>query len=492
MLIHTDESQSHATQDSQISSPLDGGSNQSETTAATPATLGSPKAKPRRDDKNYSCDYPGCDKAYSRPARLAEHQRSHTNERPFVCENEGCDKTFLRSSHLKHHVKSAHDDVRDYPCDWPGCDRAFSTGQRMRYHRKRHDEKEQFRCKGHPPCDQIFRKQETLDRHVLAVHLNDKPYTCDHVDEETGQMCGRKFGQSHQLVSHREHQHGADRYWCNLCETDDVMMADPNGPPPVRILAPVGFRTHGELQRHVKEQHPPLCEECGQVCATSGQLKAHIDIHHGTGAGEKNFACEYDGCGRTFTKKGNLNVHVRGVHEKQKRFVCGEFDLSQSKHTPGWDGHGACGRPFVTKGSLENHVRTQHLHLPDKSEARKLKRQQRQADRIDESTAPSTIGPLTGTGYQEARHIACVVMPCVQRFSRAYDLEMHLELVHGFPGLAAMEAAVEQEAVSGGRFWIGGSGDEDEDEEDALLAQRLNRALNANFPQDAYHLSVEQ
>lgn len=30
--------------------------------------------------KKWVCDYPGCDKSYSRPVRLEEHQRSHTGE----------------------------------------------------------------------------------------------------------------------------------------------------------------------------------------------------------------------------------------------------------------------------------------------------------------------------------------------------------------------------------------------------------------------------
>ena len=30
--------------------------------------------------KRYACDFDGCDKAYSKPARLAEHQRSHTGD----------------------------------------------------------------------------------------------------------------------------------------------------------------------------------------------------------------------------------------------------------------------------------------------------------------------------------------------------------------------------------------------------------------------------
>ena len=119
-----------------------------------------------------------------------------------------------------------------------------------------------------------------------------------------------------------------------------------------------------------------------------------------------------------------------------------------------------------------------------------MKRQQRQPNdgsaQISAQPAADaqtlSMGRLTGAGYEDDRFIACVVVPCNHRFGRAYDLEVHLEAVHGYPSLAAMEAAVEQEALSGGQFWLGGS--EDENVEDADLALRLNRALKSEVEED--------
>jgi len=443
-----------------------------------------PRSKEPRE-KRYACDFPDCGKAFSRPVRLAEHQRSHTNDRPFVCSHGGCDKAFLRDSHLKHHVKSVHENRRDWVCDWPGCDKAFATGQRMRNHRKTHDDKEQCKC---TKCGQYFRKQETLQRHIVAVHMQDKPYICDHMNEGTGVVCGRKFKQSQQMIGHQNREHSGIRFWCTLCSTDamhvDPVMT-PEGPP----AGQVGFRTHGEYQQHVKEVHPPTCEECGHVCQTTHQLKAHIEIQHESIDKRRNFPCTYPDCGKAFTKKGNLNVHVRAVHDKKKEFVCGQVELKVSKTFPGWDGHGACGRHFGSKKGLENHIITQHLLLPgitgDGNAKAKAKRIQ--DDQDDQSPAtntpnstmlPTATKRLTGKAFDD-RELACTVVPCPSRFMRTYDLEVHLELVHGMTSLAAMEAAVEQEALSGGQFWIGGSEDEDEDDE-ALLARRLDQALYAD------------
>lgn len=157
---------------------------------------------------------------------------------------------------------------------------------------------------------------------------------------------------------------------------------------------------------------------------------------------------------------------------------------------PAWDGKGACGRPMVSRAALESHVRTQHLHLPRLGGKKPSKRgkdldteseeHSQQDTRMGNAPAAvpqSTIGLLTGVGYEESRPIACSIVPCPQRFHRAYDLELHLEACHGFTSLAAMESALEQEALSGGQFWIGGS--EDEDTEDSHLAHRLQHALNA-------------
>ena len=354
----------------------------------------------------------------------------------------------------------------------------------MRTHRKRHEEKEQLKCTGYPPCEQYFRKPETLQRHIATVHLKDKPYMCDYVHEETGQVCGRKFNQMNVLSQHMDREHSGNRFWCNICSPDaghDEMMD--LGGEDVQDGA-VGFATYGQLQNHMKEQHPPTCADCGHVCDTQAQLRAHIDIQHGNLEERRNFVCDWPDCGRGFTSKGNMMVHKRSVHEQQK-FVCGQVDLQSSKTVPAWDGRGACGRGFSTKATLERHVRAQHLHLPDLPKGKEKRRQRRErmelapAETTDQvpGLADSVGSRLTGARYEEERFLGCTVVPCPQRFLRVYDLELHLESAHGYNSLAAMEAAVEQEARSGGQFWIGdldGGGDQD-----FLLAQKLEMALHA-------------
>ncbi|KAF2155976.1 hypothetical protein K461DRAFT_290945 [Myriangium duriaei CBS 260.36] len=457
-------------------------------------------------EKNFLCDFPGCGKAYNRPVRLAEHQRSHTNERPFVCKHEGCGKSFLRDSHLKHHVKSQHENLRDWVCDWPGCGQAFATGQRMRTHRKRHEDREQFRCTGFPPCEQQFRKQETLERHIASVHLKDAPYVCEHLDEESGQACEKRFKQASGLSWHREREHESTKpkHFCNQCtpaadEADNTSQQNANGPE----AKLTGFSSYSELQVHIKDVHPPTCNHCGHVCSTASQLKAHMDIEHVDLEERRTIPCQEPTCARKFTKKGNMLVHYRSAHEEQK-FVCGQFAVGGSKIVPEWDGIGACGRGFATKASLEKHVRTQHLNLPLQPSRGKEKRKQRKA-RMSEHDhghihgdddeyghehrttrdagsgldhGEATIFP--GVEYQAFGQLPCAIAVCQQRFEHMSGLESHLETVHGFSALAALDAAeavCEKEALTGGRFWVGGEEGSGLVEDDHEFANCLTQAL---------------
>lgn len=40
---------------------------------------------PSRTEKRYKCAYEGCDRAYTKPSRLAEHEMTHRNEVRIVC-----------------------------------------------------------------------------------------------------------------------------------------------------------------------------------------------------------------------------------------------------------------------------------------------------------------------------------------------------------------------------------------------------------------------
>lgn len=407
-------------------------------TPATPASTTSTRYP--SEFKTHLCPFESCTKAFNRPARLQEHLRSHYNERLFACTHDGCDKTFLRASHLNHHTKSAHSGVRDYVCDRAGCGKSFVTGSRLRRHLAAHDGRDKYRCTEYPPCRETFRKHSTLQRHIMMAHLKQKPFPCPHADPVTGQQCSMAFETAGHLRAHESRLHTDKRFSCTECSQTALENNDDNNKNSVTT-----FPTYALLQAHIRTAHPPQCPGCLITCSTSRELRRHLEVAHGNVSVEerKVFPCTVPGCDRSFTKKGNLTVHVRTVHEGEKRFACGETDLSSSKKVAGWDGLG-CGKRYGTKLALEEHVRTAHLGFPNAKAERRQRlglasrnndtSQQRNSNDNDDINM-STLTTLTGAGYAEesGRHIPCFIETCAHRFHRDYDLWVHMSGKHGCP-----------------------------------------------------------
>lgn len=347
----------------------------------TPASTPPAPNTPRCRQKTLKCPWDGCGKAFNRQARLTEHIRSHTNTRPFTCPYPPCTKAFLRDSHLKHHVKSAHTEVRDYICTWAGCDASFATGTRLRRHIQTHEAKEKFRCRGYPGCSQTFRKQDTLARHVLSAHQNIKPFPCPDADSVTGLPCTKAYDTAENLRTHQRAKHDPTRFSCSECMAQNAATLANSDDADPETLHVVSFATYGQLQAHITNVHPPTCQYCPTSFTTNKELTRHLEIQHGIlsergPATATIFRCNHEGCGKQFTKKGNLNVHVKTVHENKRDFVCGQTEVTLPDELA--NAHDVviygCNRSFTSKASLEEHVRTAHLGLDSKRMIREKKR----------------------------------------------------------------------------------------------------------------------
>lgn len=223
------------------------------------------------------------------------------------------------------------------------------------------------------------------------------------------------------------------------------------------------------LQAHMKQDHVS-CMFCGIQCNGRLGLEQHIDFEHSNPKSieeRKTVACTWPGCTKTFTKKSNLNVHIRSFHEGM-RFVCGEVDLSGTEDLGHWLQSDGCGESFVTKANLENHVRYIHLKYerPEPPQGVSKPKQRDPSDILEE---------LTGMGEKSRRTLPCTISGCTAKFVHNGELETHLQSEHiiehalqqlAEPGADPMlpmvfddmmqgEGNLEEAGGRNGEFWIG-------------------------------------
>ncbi|KAK7082994.1 hypothetical protein SK128_023851 [Halocaridina rubra] len=164
----------------------------------------------------FKCPY--CNYSGTTSARLKQHMRSHTGERPFACRF--CPYTTAYSNNLTYHTRK-HTGERPFACTLCGFRSAQKSNLNTHMTKKHKVMKSswsgttQHRKSGLPGkqhkcsfCNYTTNKTTNLMRHV-HTHTGEKPYACP--------LCPFRATQENNIKSHVRTHTGEKPYVCHLC-----------------------------------------------------------------------------------------------------------------------------------------------------------------------------------------------------------------------------------------------------------------------------------
>ncbi|WWC91960.1 uncharacterized protein L201_006913 [Kwoniella dendrophila CBS 6074] len=302
-----------------------------------------------RTERKFICNHPGCDKAYFKPSRLAEHALTHTGERPHKCTE--CGQSYLRASHLTAHMRThLPSEARPFTCERDGCGKSFWTATHLKRHENMHDRAEVYPC---AICEETFTKAHLLREHVTLAHMPEgtKPFACTH------EGCDASFKMKAHLKAHAK-THDAKRYTCSHPSHGDDFPS---------------FPVWSALQTHIHSAHPPICPhaECsGRVFKNVSRLKDHLRVHAEQAADKAALLAKQpegelpqiisDGLSRRAKRRriSELNnPDSGGSSPKLQRVMSGDAGKDW------WCDEDGCEKRFKTKFALESHRKAVHLAL---------------------------------------------------------------------------------------------------------------------------------
>ncbi|PIA63229.1 hypothetical protein AQUCO_00200921v1 [Aquilegia coerulea] len=193
--------------------------------------------------------------------------------RPFACPVDDCHSSYRRKDHLTRHLLQHQGKLFSCPVE---------------------------------ACNHRFAYQGNMRRHVLEFHDEtdyDNESQKQHVCPEVG--CGKVFKYASRLRHHEESHVKPDSIEAICCEPGCMK----------------SFSNAECLKAHLLSCHQYIeCEVCGTQQLRKN-IKRHMHIHEG-GCALERIKCSYKGCLHTFTKKSNLNQHIKAVHLELRPFAC--------------------------------------------------------------------------------------------------------------------------------------------------------------------------
>ena len=162
--------------------------------------------------------------------------------------------------------------------------------------------------------------------------------------------CDKSFNQELNLKNHVLHSHKNKVRKCDSCDnyaSSEVLLVQKKSWPRniLKDILESGQNTFARLEyqkNHIHTVHKDYnCAKCNKSFNTAFCLKMHIRTVH---EGQKRSIC--DMCNKSFSQSGYLTVHIRRFHEGRKDYRCD-----------------SCKKLFTAAYSLKEHIHARPKRL---------------------------------------------------------------------------------------------------------------------------------
>lgn len=203
-----------------------------------------------------------CLECFSSPAKLKQHEYSHTGETPFQCNVTGCVKKFTSKFKLKRHIL-IHSQTKTFTCHV--CNRAFRRKDHLKNHEKVHNPGKTVYSCHYGSCDRTYNTVSSFKKHQ-AMH-----------SAQEGQLD------------------------CKICKAILVSQDD--------LLNHLKTHTGSRGAKGTSDKKFG-CNQCDKKFFTRKDLKRHSVVH----TGNREFSCPY--CSQRFGRKDHMTRHAKKTHQQ--------------------------------------------------------------------------------------------------------------------------------------------------------------------------------
>ena len=320
------------------------------------------KAKVEPTTKSFDCHQ--CNDKFPNEKDLDTHvQADHTKAKSFACDQ--CDEQFPGNGDLKEHTKSSHSLVEPYEC--PQCGMKFDGRKKLKSHIKKtfHSKKTEFYCK---PCEQYFCRKDALRIHKGRKHNGELPdyMTADARRERRDKGREKKMTNEEKVTPKKAtpQKIAPQDVVPEKMVLESAELSSTNGDNKMKLdnedckQCSSKFSSIGNLKKHERKFHADQwkltmkfsCHECDLKYSSMGYLTNHNKVKHGglssvtkteeqieqsqEPVAEKQSGLKCPTCEKSFTRKDNMNKHIKMRHQgggEKNPFKCDDCDFSSSK-----------------------------------------------------------------------------------------------------------------------------------------------------------------